>query len=985
MANNLNERTETENVVLVHNRESSLSLVNDTDNSSLRRLVVISYNLHGFNQGRTGIKDLMDILNPDFIMVQEHWLFPSSLFKLDEIHDEYISFGSSAMTDVLGQGPFYGRPYGGTAIIMKRDVASFAHNIISNDRITAVKFSNWLLINVYMPCVGTANRQLLCNNILDEIQGLILTYPDCKCLIGGDLNVNLDGRDGVGDLLNNFFAQNCMTRCDVLFPVSSKFTYLNEALGNMSTVDYLLTSSPDSMAAFNILDLDVNLSDHLPIMTVCFSNSPSTQAKYKFEKFADVCHFRWDHAPLPMYYEQTRVLMQPILDELNSVENGYLNSGGISLECLDRLYNNVLEALCVSANLYIPKHKQNFYKFWWTCELEALKENAIMSCRIWKENSRPKSGPIFNKYRQDKMLYKRRLREEQSRELTSFSNDLHDALLRKSGQDFWKTWNSKFNRKTNSIRQVDGTSDSDVIAIKFAEHFEAVCSPFNAVRNDELKATYIKKRSTYDERLTWTDKIFTVESLTDALGKMQNGKAAGLDGVTCEHLRNSHPIVITILCKLFNVFVSHGHVPDSFGKSYTIPIPKSNVFNRALTSDDFRGITISPVISKLFEHVVLARFANFFVSSDNQFGFKKHLSCHHVIYNVRSIIDYYTTNGSTVNVCSLDLSKAFDKMNHYALFIKLMNKKLPCEILSILERWFSVTVTCVKWNGSVSHFFKLTAGVRQGGVLSPFLFATFIDSLFDKIKATGVGCYFRSACVSIFLYADDILLLAPSVTALQTLLAVCEDELSHIDMQINVKKSMCIRFGSRFNIECQCLVSSNGGTLQWVATCRYLGVYMVSGRVFRCSFNHSKGQFFKTFNSILCKVGGRASEEVVVSLLCSKCLPVLLYGVEACPVLARDKRSLEFTITRSFMKIFRTGSAEVVNECLKYFGFLPLSYQIDIRTVKFLEKFMMSDNFVCQLFYDQAASDIKKIYLLYGNNVSSISELLSVTYKLSII
>jgi len=79
--------------------------------------------------------------------------------------------------------------------------------------------------------------------------------------------------------------------------------------------------------------------------------------------------------------------------------------------------------------------------------------------------------------------------------------------------------------------------------------------------------------------------------------------------------------------------------------------------------------------------------------------------------------------------------------------------------------------------GCVSHFFSLSAGVLQGGVLSPFLFAIFVDSLVDKVRATGIGCYL--GCVSVFLYADDILLIAPS---LQILLNTCIDELSQLDM-----------------------------------------------------------------------------------------------------------------------------------------------------------------------------------------------------------
>ena len=131
----------------------------------------------------------------------------------------------------------------------------------------------------------------------------------------------------------------------------------------------------------------------------------------------------------------------------------------------DRLYDRVVNALQAAARQFIPKHKKNFYKFWWNSELDELKENAIRSCKIWKEAGKPKHGPIYNNnYRQDKLLYKRQFREGRAREMTSFSNDLHDALLRKSGQQIWKTWKSKFDNKTNVIMQLNGTSDIEVIA-----------------------------------------------------------------------------------------------------------------------------------------------------------------------------------------------------------------------------------------------------------------------------------------------------------------------------------------------------------------------------------------------------------------------------------------------------------------------------------------------------------------------------------------
>ena len=107
------------------------------------------------------------------------------------------------------------------------------------------------------------------------------------------------------------------------------------------------------------------------------------------------------------------------------------------------------------------------------------------------------------------------------------------------------------------------------------------------------------------------------------LVKMKNGKAAGLDGITSEHLKHSHPSAVVILCKLFNLFIATGHIPSSFAASYTVPIPKCDGRIKSLEVNDFRGITISPVISKLFELCVLERYRNYFETSDHQFGFKK--------------------------------------------------------------------------------------------------------------------------------------------------------------------------------------------------------------------------------------------------------------------------------------------------------------------------------------------------------------------------
>ena len=106
-----------------------------------------------------------------------------------------------------------------------------------------------------------------------------------------------------------------------------------------------------------------------------------------------------------------------------------------------------------------------------------------------------------------------------------------------------------------------------------------------------------------------------------------------------------------------------------------------------------------------------------------------------------------------------------------------------------------------------------------------------------------VECYKSTVCICIFLYADDIILLSPTVAGLRILVNAVKQVLAYIDMQLNVNKSSCIRFGAQYDKPCANTVSISGTPLQWVSECRYLGVYFNPGRVFNCSFNYSCKEF----------------------------------------------------------------------------------------------------------------------------------------------
>jgi len=82
--------------------------------------------------------------------------------------------------------------------------------------------------------------------------------------------------------------------------------------------------------------------------------------------------------------------------------------------------------------------------------------------------------------------------------------------------------------------------------------------------------------------------------------------------------------------------------------------------------------------------------------------------------------------------------------------------------------------------------------------------------------------------------------------------------------------------------------------------------------------------------------------------------------------------SFDFSLTRIFMKLFRTGSSVVVTECQKPFSFLSLRYQVDIRNVNFMVRFMATENFICNVLALQAIRILADIYTRYGDSVDSI-------------
>ena len=174
-----------------------------------------------------------------------------------------------------------------------------------------------------------------------------------------------------------------------------------------------------------------------------------------------------------------------------------------------------------------------------------------------------------------------------------------------------------------------------------------------------------------------------IHEIEYGIAKLKLNKASGIDGLMAEHIKYSHPALIVHLKLLFWLIMKFSFVPDDFGMGSIVPIIK-DWHGDICSVDNYRPITISPVISKLFELFLLEKFSGYFELDDLQFGFRKGLGCSHALFLLRQTIDHFTSHGSNVYVTTLDASKAFDRVNHFKLFTILNKSKVPKVFIRII-------------------------------------------------------------------------------------------------------------------------------------------------------------------------------------------------------------------------------------------------------------------------------------------------------------
>lgn len=238
-----------------------------------------------------------------------------------------------------------------------------------------------------------------------------------------------------------------------------------------------------------------------------------------------------------------------------------------------------------------------------------------------------------------------------------------------------------------------------------------------------------------------------------------------------------------------------------WARGYIIPIHKKG---NASDPNNYRGITISSNIGKLFNNVLNSRLTIYLnennLISEQQIGFRKKCRTSDHMFILKCIMEQYRQSKNKLYICFVDFAKAFDGVWHKGLLYKMNKIDISSRFYNVIKNMYQKISLQVRIGNRLTPAFKSLRGVRQGDNLSPSLFNIFINDLPNWLKDCSPAKY-NDLSIHCLLYADDLIILSESSAGMQKainkLSQYCDIWQLHIN--INKTKIMCLNQPKKCN------------------------------------------------------------------------------------------------------------------------------------------------------------------------------------------
>ena len=940
---------------------------------------IISYNSTGFASDRQCfIRDLINDNDPDLIFVQETWLLNSNMDKLNGVHTDYLSAGVSSMPD---NELLIGRPHGGLAIFWKKNLVDAIRfvTIPGTTRacacIVKIGTEELLCVNLYLPN-DNYSKSAVEHSFMETLDIVEMFIESCQIrnvILAGDMNCDFTRKNAHDVYLKNVALRNDLICCCDMNVTIKEYTYHDPCNMCFTCIDHFIVSSGlrDNVTCINSFDYAVNPSKHLPValylnVPVHYSKlAPSAQAQTNAH--GTVSWHRVNDVHKQIYCQKQELYLKS-LTVPDAVPCSNVNCNDAShREEIDVWCQELVES-CLNSDGHLPKvRNRKVQKPYWKEEVKPFKDECVWWHKVWKEHGECKSGMLFEQKTAAKRQYMYAVRRYKRKEESLRRQKMTEALCEDNSRDFFREV-KRMKSRHQVAPSIDGVVSADGIAQLFADKYERL---YNSVPSDANMIKKIEDQIDNEcEHCSEDDRVVTTHEVASAMAQLKANKSDGDVGLVSTHLLMSCQRFQEGLAQLFTAILTHGYTPRMILIATIASIPKDNRGN-ICDSSNYRGITLCSSISKLLELIKLKRYSHLLLTSDMQYAYKKKSSTSMCSLVVKEVANYYINRESDVYCCSVDATKAFDRIQYDRLFQILLDRKLPAIIVRSIMDLYSRQMMRTVWNNEMSETFQTTNGVRQGGVLSPVLFCVYMDCLLHRLEEEGFGCWIGNSYFGAVGYADDMILMSPTVSGLRSMLKICEEFGEQFGVQYNPKKTVCIMFSRRLGT-IKPVIKLCGSEIKWVDTIHHLGNVISCNLTEAHDVKHKKGDLIQRVNSVLSTLDG-SNDQILKKVFNTQCSH--LYGTPAWRF--RDKSVREFVTAwnRSVRRLFRLPFMTHTRYLPHMLDAPPVLDQIYSRFVNMCNAMYKSDNVRLNFLFRVCVSDNRS---LIGGNLTLIANRLNI-------
>ena len=574
------------------------------------------------------------------------------------------------------------------------------------------------ICNVYMPSrnsKGNSKADDTYQTSLDQLEEILNIYSTTHAVfLMGDFNASLQQRKGnEQDIkLASFVDRNSLSHAQ-----TGQYTFAHPNKNDQAEIDYIFYNKRGAEIT-NLVSVEpnvsLNTSDHIPVFAVL-----NVEQKQKIPGNVMVrCKPKWEKCDRRNYKD----FIATHLQSFSSFKFGQ----SVEIDILHPL-SHLISILQLATKDSIPSYKSEVklkkqkQRPWSEKIVQAVKESRLAWWE-WKKAGAPseRSDP----YVQEMRKAKKNIRKEQRLEAARQRNKKVESIMDSSNdtKTFFKL--IKEQRKTSSTQTetlVVGNkicNTDQEICDGWALHFQDLATPLQNERFDpDYKQQVDEDIQCIRSICEGTSKPITpvmMEEVRKALGKLKNNKAADAMGLTSEHLKLGGQALVSFLTDMLNHLIQTKRVSVVLKEGIVTPIYKKG---DASLPGNYRGITVTPVILKVLEHILNTRHNTILEPKQSglQRGFTQGCSSLNAAVILTECIQESKNQGQNLLLTTLDAQKAFDVVDHHSLLRRLYLDGVEGDDWLLIKDLYTDCTSKIKWAGLLSDPINIHQGVRQGG------------------------------------------------------------------------------------------------------------------------------------------------------------------------------------------------------------------------------------------------------------------------------